>query len=372
MTGGTLDNHRIVVKLGTSTLTGGTAYLSPPRMVDLVRQMADLRAAGAEVVLVSSGAMAAGSELLGFPQLPKAIPAKQMLSAIGQPRLMARWAQLFELYGYSVAQVLLTREDLRNRHRYLNARNTLLALLDQGVVPIVNENDTVATGEIRVGDNDNLSARVANVVDADLLVLLTDQPGLYTADPRANPDARLVPLVDTPDIDPALWQAASGRSGRLGVGGMVTKLEAADLARRSGTAVIIANGSTPDVLPRIARGEAIGTRFTPTVTAVESRKRYILSGGEDGRLTVDAGAARALHKGRSLLPVGLLAVSGSFGRGATVRVYDPDTRETARGIVSYNANDCRQLCGRQSKDIETVLGYFYGEEIIHRNNLVLM
>jgi len=226
----TLKGKRIIVKLGTSTLTDGTPHLSQSRMVDLVRQMAVLWSEGTRVILVSSGAITYGRELLNYPQLPKDIPAKQMLSAVGQPRLMDLWGKLFEIYALPVAQVLLTRSDLRSRSSYLNARNTLHALLAQGVIPVVNENDTVATEEIRVGDNDNLSALVANLVDAELLVLLTDQEGLFLSDPRKDPGAELVRLVDSTEIEPELWEAA-GDSGALGVGGMYTKLQSADLAR---------------------------------------------------------------------------------------------------------------------------------------------
>ncbi len=366
-----LQGQRIVVKLGTSSLTDGTPYLSQPRMVDLVRQMCALRNANAEVLLVSSGAIAFGRELLQFPHLPKDIPAKQMLAAVGQPRLMDLWGKLFGIFGLTVAQVLLTRDDLRFRRRYLNARNTILALLDQGVIPVINENDTVATEEIRVGDNDNLSALVANLVDASLLVLLTDQEGLYDADPRKDTGAQLVTVVDTPDIEPELW-AAAGDSGDLGVGGMFTKLQSADLARRSGTSVVIARGNLPDVLLRIARNEPAGTRFTPTTSAIESRKRFILAGGKTGKLTVDQGAMRALAHGSSLLPAGLTGVTGEFDRGETLCVCGPEGREFARGLVNYNSVDCLKLCGHHSRETETILGYFYGDEIIHRNNLVLL
>ncbi len=365
---------RLVIKLGTSTLTDGTAHISTPRLVDLARQMAALRDAGHEVIFVSSGAMASGREALGYPELPKDVPAKQMLAAIGQPRLMALYQQLFGLYHVIVAQVLLTRADLANRRRYLNARNTLAALLAQKVIPIINENDTVATEEIRVGDNDNLSALVANLADADTLVLLTDQPGLFTADPRTDPSAQLVTDVEAADIPPRLWEAAGGttKTNGLGTGGMVTKLQAADLARRSGTTVVIAQGNAPDVLLRIANGEKVGTCFHPVATAVESRKRYILTGGAAGGLTVDEGAGRALRRGGSLLPVGVCAVEGEFERGDTVRVLDGAGREVARGMANYSADDLAKILRRHSDEIEGLLGYNYGDEVIHRNDLVLL
>lgn len=364
---------RIVIKLGTSTLTAGTTQLSMPRLVELVRQMARLHANGRELILVSSGAIAAGRERLGFRQLPKDIPAKQMLAAVGQPRLMAVYEQLFGLYGLTVAQVLLTRTDLTDRRRYLNSRNTLAALLAERVTPIVNENDTVATEEIRVGDNDNLSALVANLVEADLLVLLTDQPGLFTADPRRLPSAVLVREVIGPEIPAELWLAAGASVGSLGTGGMATKLQAADLARRSGAQVVIASGGETDVLVRLAAGEQVGTRFLPVATSLESRKRFILASRRNtGMLTIDDGAAQALRRGGSLLPVGVTAVTGKFERGDTVRVADPAGHEIARGLANYGSADLHRILGVRSDEIERTLGFFYGEEVIHRNNMVLL
>ena len=363
---------RIVVKLGTSTLTNGTPRLSPPLLIELARQISQLQVAGDQVVMVSSGAIAAGRERLDFPQLPKDIPAKQMLAAVGQPRLMALYEQMFGLYGLTVAQILLTRMDMASRHRYLNARNTLLALMEQKVIPVVNENDTVATDEIRVGDNDNLSALVANLIDADWLILLTDQPGLLTADPRIDSDARLVEEVTARTIAPELWKAAGGTRGP-GTGGMTTKLQAIDLARRSGVSCIIACGTEPNILLRIAAGEKIGTRFPAIATSVESRKRFILSARQaPGQLSVDDGAAQALRRGGSLLPVGLTAVSGTFKRGDTVRVTLVDGREIARGIVNYDSRDLARLVRCPSDEIESRLGYHFGDEVIHRNDMVLL
>jgi len=365
--------HRLVVKCGTSTLTAGTSRLALPRLVEIARQIAQLRVTTPEMIVVTSGAVAAGRERLNLTQLPKDLPVKQMLSAIGQPRLMALYEQIFGLYGLTIAQVLLTRSDLADRRRYLNSRNTLTALLEHGIIPIINENDTVATEEIRVGDNDNLSALVANLIDADLLVLLTDQAGLYTADPQIDPNARLVVDVIEPEIPAALWQAAGGSASGLGTGGMITKLQAADLARRSGATVVIANGSEPNVLLRLAAGEQLGTWFQPTATSVESRKRYILAGGRaPGSISADEGAARALQRGGSLLPVGVTAIEGAFERGDTIQVFNAIGREVARGIVNYEAADLARICGHQSSEIETLLGYTYGAEVIHRNNLVLL
>ncbi|MBN1426794.1 MAG: glutamate 5-kinase [Anaerolineae bacterium] len=364
---------RLVVKLGTSTLTNNTSNLCSPVLIELARQTGVLQSKGHQIVLVSSGAMAVGLGKLGLSQLPRVIPAKQMLSAIGQPRLMAHYEQIFDLYDLTVAQVLLTRADLASRRPYLNARNTLVALLEHNVIPIINENDTVATEEIRVGDNDNLSALVANLIDADWLILLTDQPGLLTADPRTNPDARLVETVTGPEIPEAIWKSAGGRGSKLAVGGMLTKIQAADLARRSGTACIIASGKEPNVLLRLVDGERLGTRFEAVASAVESRKRYILSARRaPGVVTIDGGAVDALRRGGSLLAVGVTEVNGKFERGDTVRVIDPAGNEIGRGIVNYGRRDLKQILRRRSDEIEGILGYHYGDEVIHHNDLVLL
>ena len=365
--------ERIVIKLGTSTLTAGTSCLSPPRLIDLVRQMWVLHSEGNEVILVSSGAIATGREALDFPQLPKNIPAKQMLAAIGQPRLMALYEQLFRLYDLTVAQVLLSRTDMDDRRRYLNARNTLNALLSHQIIPIVNENDTVATEEIRLGDNDNLSGLVANLIEADLLIMLTDQPGLFTIDPRLDSSAELITEVSGPEIPEKLWRAAGGTTNGLGTGGMITKLQAAELARRSGAMVVIAHGGRPNILLRTAAGEAIGTRIYPLSTILESRKRFILACGSDSDyLRIDKGAVQALNNGSSLLPVGVNDVVGDFGRGDTVRIEDNSGRMIARGLTNYAACDLTRIKGHQSEEIEEILGFAYGDEVVHRNNMVLL
>ena len=365
--------QRIIVKLGTSTLTSGTPHISLPSLADLARQVSQLHAGKCQVVLVSSGAIAAGKEALDFPELPKFIPSKQMLAAVGQPYLMSIYTQLFKIYGKTVAQVLLTREDLSNRRRYLNARNTLEALLAHQVIPIINENDTVAIDEIRFGDNDSLSAQVASLVEADLLVLLTDQPGLFTTDPRKDPNATLITRVETRTIPQGLWNSAGGSNSGLGTGGMDTKLHAADLARRSGTVVVIAKGDDPDILLRIVQGDEVGTYFKPVTTKLESRKRYLLTGNKaSGELIIDDGAFQALQQGRSLLPVGVIDLDGKFDRGDTVRVRDTIGKEIAIGLVNYPASDLAHLCRHQSAEIETILGYTFGDEVIHRNNLLLL
>lgn len=365
---------RIIIKIGTSTLTSGTSAISLPSLVQVVQQISDMQTHGIQVILVTSGGIAAGREALDFPNFPKFVPSKQMLSSIGQPRLMSIYTDLFKLYGKTVSQILLTRSDLSDRRRYLNARNTLEALLSYGVIPIINENDTVATEEIRFGDNDNLSALVANLIDADLLILLTDQDGIYSSDPQVNPDAKLIPSVSTPDIPEQLWNAAGGSKSDLGTGGMVTKLEAADLARRSGTAVIVANGDSPEILQRIVNGEKVGTFFTTVASTVESRKRYILAGAQSatGRIMIDKGAAKALIKGGSLLPVGIVDAEGEFDRGDTVHVINPKGKAIALGTTNYGSGDLVKIRRRQSAEIEIVLGYTFGEEVIHHNNMLLL
>lgn len=366
-------NLRIVVKLGTSTLTGGSKKLSHPNLVDIVRQIAALRAKNIQVVVVSSGAVAAGRQELGFPAFPKHEPIKQMLAAIGQPRLMAHYEQYFAIYGAHVAQVLLTRNDLTDRRGFLNARNTLETLIKHGVIPIINENDTITTEEIRIGDNDNLSAHVANLIEADELILLTDQDGLYTADPRSDPAARLIQRVGPEPFTPELWLAAGGTTTGLGTGGMMTKLQAADLARHGGTTVVIARGSEPNILIRLSDGEAIGTRILPMVNKLEGRKRHILSSARaTNEIGIDSGAARALAHGGSLLSAGMTQVKGDFDRGDAVRVISPEGNGIAVGFSNYPSDDLVKLCGRQSSDIESILGYTTADEIIHRNNMVLL
>jgi glutamate 5-kinase len=366
--------RRLIVKLGTSVLTAGSDRLNRPYMVDLARQVAALRAQQVETLLVSSGAVAAGWEQMGFPprKADGTVPLKQMLAAVGQSRLMHLYEQLFEIYGLRVAQALLTRDDLRDRRRYLNARNTLLLCLERGIVPIVNENDAVATAEIRVGDNDNLSALVAGLVDADLLIILTDIDGLYDSDPRSNPAAVLLPEVV--QIDDAIWEMAGGSGTHRGTGGMRTKIQAADLATRAGTTVVIAHGALPDVIVRVANGERIGTRFVAAASRLESRKRWLLA--ETARqscLVVDAGAARALTaQGRSLLPAGISRVEGEFERGQTVRIYDAEGREIARGLTHYRAADLQLIKGLRSAQIFEVLGYDYGPEVVHRDDMVVL
>jgi len=368
-----MHNRRIVIKIGTSTLTGGTPHLDECRMADLARQMAALMKAGERLILVSSGAIAAGRELLGQPDLPDGIPAKQMLAAIGQPELMKRYESLFSAHDIKVAQLLLTREDISQRSRYLNARNTLELLLAHGILPVINENDTVAVDEIRIGDNDNLSALVANLVEADLLILLTDQPGLYTADPRQTPQAQLIREITSEQIPPAVWQAAGGSANGLGTGGMFTKLQAAEVARRSGTGVVITSGSETDVLLRLAADEKMGTFIFPTVDRMESRKRFLLASVvRNAGIIIDQGALKALRRGASLLPAGVREVKGRFEQGDCVALLLPDGSRCALGLVNYSAREVEALKGCRSNEIEQRLGYSSAEEIVHHNHMVLI
>ena len=363
----------IVIKFGTSTLTQGTNHLSRPHMVELVRQVAHAHSLGCEIIMVSSGAIAAGRERLNFPELPKYVPSKQMLAAVGQTFLMDVYTQLFNIFGITVAQILLTRSDFIDRTRYLNARNTINALLSHNVIPIVNENDTVAVEEICFGDNDNLSAMVANLVESDLLVLLTDQKGLYTQDPSINPEAELMTQIDSRNIADELWVSAGSSKNGLGTGGMTTKLHSADLARRAGIPVIIACGKENDVITRIICGDKIGTFFTSVSSKLESRKRYLLLGIQSSNtIVVDEGAENAIKNGSSLLPIGIKMIKGTFDRGEAVKIVSLNNQDIAIGHVNYSSPDLQNIYGHHSNDIETILGYTYGEEVIHHNNMVIL
>lgn len=366
------EYRRIVVKLGTSVLTGGTPRLDQAHMVELARQCALLHEEGRDVIVCTSGAIAVGRARLGFPDLADTVTNKQLFAAVGQSRLMLTWERLFDIYGIHVGQILLTRADVQNRQRYLNARDTLQALLEQRIVPVVNENDAVVTSEIRVGDNDNLSALAALLVEADLLLLLTDQPGLFTADPRRNPDAQLIPEVRS--IDQTLRRLAGGSAGQLGVGGMATKLQAADVARRAGADVVIAAGRARNVITRIVAGEVVGTRFPALETPLANRKRWIFAGPTPaGSIAVDAGAARALRRnGGSLLPAGITNVKGTFDRGDAVSIVDDEGTELARGIARYGSDDLARIEGCQSHEIGARLGYAYGPVAVHRDDLILV
>jgi glutamate 5-kinase len=365
---------RVVAKLGTSLLTAGTDRLDLPMMTSLVGQVAELRKGGVEVIVVTSGSIAAGRHRLGA-KAGRESPSRQVLASVGQSHLMHTYDGLFAEHDLVPAQALLTRRALSDREGYLNARNTLLALLDLGAVPVVNENDVVAVEEIEgllIGDNDNLSAYVTNLVDADLLAILTDTGGLHTADPRRDANATLVERVEriTPEIEALADDAATPH----GVGGMVTKLQAAKLATAGGADVVIASGHEERVLTRLAAGEAIGTSFPASADRMESRKRWMLSGlSTRGKIVVDEGAAAALTKnGKSLLPAGAREVVGPFDRGDSVSIIGADGAQLAIGVTNYGHEDAAAICGQRSDKIEELLGHEYGAELVHRNNLVLL
>lgn len=366
------SSRRWVIKIGSALLTADGKGLSHELLSAWVEQMSALRHAGNEVVLVSSGAVAEGMSRMGWRNRPHNLNELQAAAAIGQMGLVHAWEAGFQKYDLHTAQVLLTRDDLENRSRYLNARSTLRTLLELGVVPVVNENDTVTTDELRFGDNDTLAALVANLIEADLLVLLTDQEGLFDADPRFNPDASMINMmrVDNPQLDVVAGGSASG----LGLGGMVTKVRAARLAARSGTGTIIASGRTQHVLDAISRGEEVGTLLVPVQERQAARKRWLAGQLQPrGSLTLDDGAVRVLREqGSSLLAVGVCDVKGDFGRGEVVVCIDLAGNEIARGLVNYNAQETMRLKGIPSSRIEEVLGYVDEDELIHRDNLVLL
>lgn len=364
-------SRRWVVKIGSSLATNSGAGLRAESLGVWVAQMAVLCRQGREIVVVTSGAVAEGVVRLGWASRPHALHELQAAAAVGQMGLVQTYEACFQRHGLHTAQVLLTHADLAHRQRYLNARSTLRTLLALRVVPVVNENDTVATEEIRVGDNDTLAGLVSNLIEATLLVILTDQEGLHERDPRADPQARLIPRACAGD--PAL--GAMAREGaRLGRGGMRTKLTAAALAARSGTATIIASGHTPEVLLGIAAGAETGTLLVPGQGPVAARKQWLAGGLKPrGRLVLDAGAARVLLKaGRSLLAVGVTAVEGDFGRGELVSCADAEGREIARGLINYSAQETARIRGQSSEHIEAALGYVNEPELIHRDNLVVL
>ena len=370
-----LPYNRIVVKLGTNLLTGGGSQLDEGIMSNLAGQIARLHQQGLELLIVSSGAIAAGRHKLGLNKDIKGLPHRQVLASVGQNSLINIYENLFSQYNITVAQALLTKADLADRSGYLNTRNTLLSLLELRVLCIVNENDVVAVDEIqeaRFGDNDNLSAMVANLIDADLLMMLTDIGGLYTADPQRHPDACLIPRVEK--IDPEIERLAADTQSKSGTGGMATKVEAAKLATASGVTVIIADGRGPDVILRLASGEAVGTIFWPAHTRLESRKRWMLSGlCVRGKLIVDSGAAMALKsQQRSLLAAGIRSLQGKFQRGDIVNIHNPQGTKIGCGITNYSSADIETIMGSHSGRIAALLGYDYGTEVVHRNNLVIL
>ncbi len=367
----TSECQRWVIKIGSALLTNDGQGLAADAINDWVGQMATLQQAGHEILLVSSGAVAEGMTRLGWTQRPHALHELQAAAAVGQMGLVQAYESRFQKYGLHTAQVLLTHEDLADRQRYLNARSTLQTLLGLGVIPIVNENDTVTTDEIRLGDNDTLAALVANLVGADLLVLLTDQDGLLDSDPRTNPAAKLIPEAQAGDV--ALETMAAGSAGALGRGGMLTKVRAAARAARSGVLTLIASGNENNVLQRLAADEALGTRLYPACAPFAARKQWLAGQLQvRGRLLLDDGAVNKLRSsGSSLLPVGVTRVEGNFQRGDLVVCLGPSGEEIARGLVNYSASESEKIIGQPSSRIEALLGYVDEVELVHRDNLVM-
>jgi len=362
----------VVVKIGSSLLTAGGQGLNKPAIANWVEQIAQLKQQGKKVVLVSSGAVAEGLSRLGLTQRPKTLHELQAAAAVGQMGLVRVFENKFQKHGLHAAQVLLTHDDLSDRKRYLNARSTLLALLDYQVIPVVNENDTVATDEIRFGDNDTLGALVANLVEADLLIILTDQQGLFDADPSINSHAKLIKQAQVNDslLDEVAGESRSG----LGRGGMYTKVSAARLAARSGTSTVIVSGEIDNVITQVVEGQQLGTHLIPNLAPIAARKQWLAGQLQlKGSVVLDDGAVNVLKSnGKSLLAIGVKTASGQFKRGELVACIDSQGKEIARGLINYNADETLKIAGKSSKEFEAILGYADDEELIHRNNMVVV
>lgn len=363
--------QRLVVKLGTSTLTHENGKLNLFRIEKLVRELADLANQGKEIILVTSGAVGVGMDRLGLTEKPKTIPEKQAAAAVGQGILMHVYEKIFGEYGQTVAQVLLTREDSVNRRRYANCRNSLLTLLKMKVIPVINENDAVAIDELKIGDNDTLSATVAGIVDAELLIILSDVEGVYTENPVDNPSARLIEEIS--DITPEI-EGLSGEPGSLrGTGGMYTKIQAGKIAMNSGVTMVIALSSRDGVIRDILAGKTVGTLFLPKENSLHVRKRWLAFGSRlHGAVTIDDGCEQALLAGSSLLAAGITAVDGEFEEGNTIQVFSREGRELARGLVNYSSSDINRIKGHHSTDFVGILGSKPYNEVIHRDNLALL
>lgn len=361
---------RWVIKIGSSLLTADGKGLDPQAMLSWVKQMITLRNQGIEIVLVSSGAVAAGMNKLGWATRPKEMHQLQAAAAVGQMRLVQAWENCFDQFQCQAAQILLTHDDLSDRKRYLNARSTLRALVDLDIIPVINENDTVVTDEIKFGDNDTLAALVANLVEADLLVILTDRDGMFNADPRNNPNAQLIHEAKASDTSLDL---VAGGAGNLGKGGMQTKLRAARFAARSGANTVIVGGKIPQVLTELQAGQTIGTLLTPDQSPIAARKQWLAGQLQvRGTITLDQGATKALlEHHRSLLPVGVKKVVGDFRRGEMVACINLAGEEIARGLINYNANEAQKIIGLTSEAIEKTLGFINEPELIHKDNLII-
>ena len=365
--------QRIVIKVGTSTITYPNGKRNFSQIDRLAREISDLQNEGKQMILVTSGAVAVGVDRMGLPCKPSRIPAKQAAAAVGQGVLMHTYEKFFADYGQIVAQVLITKTEAIDRHRYTNTRNTFMELMRQGVIPIVNENDVVALDELKIGDNDNMSALVAGIVDADLVIILSDVAGLYTANPQTHPEAELVHTVL--EITPEIEASAGGVGSSRGTGGMATKIQAAKAATSSGIQLVIASGTEKNAIPRILAGEPVGTLFVSRENRLQFRKRWLAFGAKlAGSIVVDDGCAKAIRKagGCSILPAGIYAVEGDFQAGSTVSVIDKDAHELARGLVHYSSSELQQIKGCKSSDILAILGHKNYDEVIHRDDLVIL
>lgn len=364
---------RIVIKVGTSTITYANGKRNFSQIDRLAREISDLQNQGKEMILVTSGAVAVGVDRMGLPGKPKTIPGKQAAAAVGQGVLMHTYEKFFADYGQIVAQVLITKTEAIDRHRYTNTRNTFMELMRQRVIPIVNENDVVALDELKIGDNDNMSALVAGIVDADLVIILSDVDGLYTANPQTHPDAVIVPEVA--EITPEIEASAGGVGSARGTGGMATKIQAAKAATSSGIQLVIASGTEKNAITRVLQGEELGTLFVSRENRLQFRKRWLAFGAKiAGSIVVDDGCAKAIRKagGCSILPAGVFAVQGEFLPGSTVSVIDKDAHELARGLVHYSSAELEQIKGCNSGEIANILGHKNVDEVIHRDDLVIL
>lgn len=364
---------RIVIKVGTSTITYANGKRNFSQIDRLAREISDLQNQGKEMILVTSGAVAVGVDRMGLPGKPKTIPGKQAAAAVGQGVLMHTYEKFFADYGQIVAQVLITKTEAIDRHRYTNTRNTFMELMRQRVIPIVNENDVVALDELKIGDNDNMSALVAGIVDADLVIILSDVDGLYTDNPQTHPDAVIVPEVA--EITPEIEASAGGVGSVRGTGGMATKIQAAKAATSSGIHLVIASGTEKNAITRVLQGEELGTLFVSRENRLQFRKRWLAFGAKiAGSIVVDDGCAKAIRKagGCSILPAGVFAVQGEFLPGSTVSVIDKDAHELARGLVHYSSAELEQIKGCNSGEIANILGHKNFDEVIHRDDLVIL
>lgn len=368
---GLKNAKRVVVKVGTSTITRPTGGSNLVRMEEIAREIAGLADEGREMVLVTSGAIAAGMNRMGLKTRPKDVSKRQALAAVGQGVLMHLYETMFASYGQTAGQVLLTKENSVRHNQYTNSRNALLAMIAMGVVPVVNENDAVSVDELKIGDNDTLSATVASLVDADALIILSDVDGLYTANPQEYPDAKLISEVR--EVTPEIENLAGGAGTEGGTGGMVTKLAAAKIAMSAGVTMVIARGDRFGVMREVLEGKSVGTVFFAKDAHLRTRKAWLAFGRHiGGNLTVDEGCVRAMRSGASLLAAGIVAVDGDFKQKSTVRVLGPDGREIARGVVNYGAGEIRRIAGKKTKEITEILPEAAHDEVIHRDNLVMM